>query len=114
MKLSDKKEKGLALYLSCECINSRMEGRRIDRPTLSVVFRVFVMTSSVNTRVPHLQHFFFSKSREHEKNKHLRKPLMTRQSRIKANIGHGKIETSSGRSVGGKTQRAFLILFRLA
>lgn len=57
---------------------------------------------------------FFPKSRSYEKNSHHRKPLITKQSRIKANTEHGETETSSGKSVGGKNQRAFFILFRLA
>lgn len=57
---------------------------------------------------------FFPKSRSYEKNSHHRKPLITKQSRIKANTEYGETETSSGKSVGGKNQRAFFILFRLA
>lgn len=64
-------------------------------------------------RVPQCSSFF-PKSRSYEKNSHHRKPLITKQSRIKANTEHGETETSSGKSVGGKNQRAFFILFRLA
>lgn len=56
---------------------------------------------------------FFPKSRSYEKNSHHRKPLITKQSRIKANTEHGETETSSGKSVGGKNRAHFLFCLGL-